>query len=147
VTTIAVSKRAIAWDSRLTIGDEKIDSPRDKVIVHDGVIYASAGDVFDMQHLIAFIKDPKANKAPKGEWEALFINKKGVFWLSDATTFPIQRLAPIALGSGGQFALGAMIAGANAVKAVEIASQCDSKTGGPIYYYNIADVTRGRKCR
>lgn len=145
MTTIAVSKRAIAWDSRITIGEEKIDNPRDKVITHGDVIYASAGDVIDMQELIAFITDPKSNKAPKGDWDAIFINKKGIFWLSNATPSPIQRHAPLALGSGGQFARGAMLAGANAQKAVEIAAQCDSRTGGPIYYINIASVTRGRR--
>lgn len=146
MTTIAVSKRAVAWDSRLTIGDEKVDHPNDKVITHDNVIYGASGDSIDMEELISFLTE-EGCRPPKGEWEAVFINKTGVFWLSSKTLCPVQMTPPIAIGSGGKFARGAMLAGAPAVKAVEIAALCDPHTGGPIYYYNISAVTRGRKCR
>lgn len=149
MTTIAVTKRHVAWDSRISLGDEKMDCASDKVIVRDGVIYAQAGDAIDMELLIDYITcgDPKA-KAPKGEWEALIITRGGISYIEHTTLNRIPMKPPMALGSGAQFARGAMLAGASATGAVEIASQCDSKTGGPIYYYTISEVTkRKRRCR
>jgi ATP-dependent protease HslVU (ClpYQ) peptidase subunit len=117
-------------------------------VVRDGVVYAQAGDAIDVDLLIDYVKDQKL-KPPKGEWELLVIERaNSIKWLSNETPHPIPVRPPIALGSGAQFARGAMLAGASATGAVEIASQCDSKTGGPIYYYTISEVTkRRRKCR
>jgi ATP-dependent protease HslVU (ClpYQ) peptidase subunit len=144
MTTIAVTKRHVAWDSRISIGDEKMDCSPDKVVVHDGVIYAQAGDAIDVELLISYMKDQKS-KPPKGEWELLVIERSTIRWLNNATPHPIPVRPPIALGSGAQFARGAMLAGATAAGAVEIASQCDSKTGGPIYYFTISEVTKRKR--
>ena len=38
-------------------------------------------------------------------------------------------------GSGGKFAMGAMLAGASAIRAVEIAARLDPYTGGDVKYY------------
>lgn len=148
MTTIAVTKRHVAWDTQLTLGDdEKMNCAYDKVVVKDGVVYAAAGDAIDVELLIAYIKDQKL-KVPKGEWELLVIERSSIKWLNNESPHPLPVRPPVALGSGAQFARGAMLAGATATGAVEIASQCDSKTGGPIYYYTISEVTkRRRRCR
>lgn len=149
MTTIAVTKRAVAWDSRLSIGDEKMDCAADKVVVRDGIVYAQAGDAIDLELLISYITDTTGKlKPPKGSWEALIITRGGISYIESQTLNRIPMLPPIALGSGAQFARGAMLAGATATGAVEIAAQCDSKTGGAIYYYTISEVTKRRhKCR
>lgn len=148
MTTIAVTRRHVAWDSQISINDdEKLASPDDKVVAKDGIIYAIAGDVIDVDHLIEYLDDPKS-KPPKGNWEALIIRRGGVSFLNHSSPYPVTVKAPIALGSGAKFARGAMLAGASAADAVKIAAECDPQTGGPVYYMTISDVTgRKRTCR
>jgi ATP-dependent protease HslVU (ClpYQ) peptidase subunit len=148
MTTIAVTRRHVAWDSQLTVNDdEKLASPDDKVIARDGIIYALAGDVIDVDNLIDYLADPKS-KPPRGGWEALIIRRGRISFMNAASPYLVTVKAPIALGSGAKFARGAMLAGASAADAVKIAAECDPQTGGPIYYMTISDITgRARKCR
>lgn len=147
MTTIAVTRSHVAWDSQISINDdEKLASPDDKVVTKDGVIYALAGDVIDVDHLITYLEEK--GKPPKGNWEALVIRRGRIYFLNHASPHPVTVKAPIALGSGAKFARGAMLAGASAADAVKIAAECDPQTGGPIYYMTISDITgRARKCR
>lgn len=55
----------------------------------------------------------------------------------DVTLWWSEATPPLATGSGYEYALGAMKMGASAVRAIEIASECDIYTGGEISTYEL----------
>jgi len=67
-------------------------------------------------------------------FSCLIVSKDGdrVF-LVDNETHPVEVLDDfLAVGSGAQYAVGAMLAGADVVQAVEIAISKDGNSGGPV---------------
>lgn len=72
------------------------------------------------------------------DFTALFIiPKQGIFGLcSDQYGF-IQEKAPFAMGSGGEIALGAMLAGKGAIDAVKIAGKVDVYTNRNVRHIKI----------
>jgi hypothetical protein len=55
-----------------------------------------------------------------------------VFYIDEKFTMIYVAPGPFAIGTGGHAAMGALLAGASAAKAVAIASQVDAHTGGGI---------------
>lgn len=102
----------------------------------DGSLFSGCGNYDDLVEVADWLehgaKPEKKPTLPEGnESDFIIIDPKGVaYWL----TSPYLRRVKfsekmVALGSGGPVALGAMKAGADAKRAVEIASECDPRTG------------------
>jgi len=74
-------------------------------------------------------------------WACLWVfdPDQGALWFKNPMTNPYPEVLnfPNAMGSGATYALGAMYAGADLVKAVEIASKLDIYTGGEIQLIDI----------
>lgn len=138
MTTIACDGRTMAADSQETTGgDVRIRSDAVKVaLLDDGTVLGVSGDA---NALPAFVKwlnagSPRDDR-PTG-FDATLLRlrpdgtvedaqaKSGVCWA--------PRPAPCALGTGQEFALGAMAAGADAAAAVEIAIRYDVFSGGSV---------------
>lgn len=147
MTTIAVCRRFIAWDSRYTVGGSEVHTCRDpKVVISNGVVYGAAGS----RHVNALIKwyergrKTGYNEVPSGSWSLLVIDDGKIFYFENEAPDGDQIDAPFAIGSGASYALGAMSAGKDAIEAVEIAAHYDAMTGGP---FSFMDYTTNRPLR
>jgi hypothetical protein len=105
-----------------------IPVPGSKLFSHNGCLYGSTGSAEDK---VAFQRWLEQGGDPPDLDDVNFL-----IVAPDGLTMMTERLIPIpidmpkwALGCGGPLALGAMYAGASAVRAVEIACQLDVHCG------------------
>lgn len=148
MTTIAYKAGILACDSAWS-DDFKMVAWQNKIRRFDtGVLYGSAGAGDDraLLNLLHGIADP--NFLPsyddlaeiKADISALMVFPDGrVFLVNTGEQDPgvMEMSTPCAIGSGRQFAVGAMEAGATAIKAVEIACNRDCGSRGPIHSLKI----------
>ena len=146
MTTIALDKTHIAWDSQIIVGSEKAAWDGDKVWLVGSTVYGFAGDFAMLDEIINWhAKGARVDRAPKeGEWDLLVANAKGIRFYSNEVKYATKIVAPFAFGSGAHFARGAMLAGASAYQAVQIACKCDVFSGGEIGVLKLDDVFKGR---
>lgn len=146
MTTIAWDEQTVAWDSLITVGDEKYISPdSQKVVAKDGVIFMVAGHAGMLNKSLIpwWKKGHKEEDAPGGEWDMAVITHEGVFLYSSEN--PGQEVvAPkvFAMGSGSMAARGALACSAGPVGAVQVATTIDKSSGGPVNSLRIADNVR-----
>ena len=131
----------IAWDGK-SIAADKLCGGRYTVNkiwkLPDGSVIGGAGLYDHIVEVVAWIaeggNEDKRPKLPESQEEGsdlLLVDADGkAYWL----TWPYLRKVPItekyeAIGSGSEFALGAMAMGASAQRAVQIASRFDPNTG------------------
>lgn len=75
------------------------------------------------------------------ETTVLLINKnRKLFLSSDGKPFYQARYKETALGSGGDYAIGAMACGKSAVEAVKVARSLDPRTGGAVTFVSTVDL-------
>lgn len=67
-----------------------------------------------------------------GEAQFIMVTKKSVLCYENYPR-PIEVGFPYSIGSGGQYAMGAMLAGAKATESVKIASKLDPYTNSKVY--------------
>jgi ATP-dependent protease HslVU (ClpYQ) peptidase subunit len=140
-TTVAWDGTTLASDSQMTAGHRKLMGGA-KFIRSDKrhATIALAGDVDMIKKLkdyfmsnekpLAEMKIP-ANSTPDPRFQMLFIPDQGeVLFYDDDLDNPVPMPAPFAFGSGGDFALAAMIMGSSAPDAIEVAKELDVYTGG-----------------
>lgn len=144
MTTIAYKDGILACDSAWS-ADSKMVAWQNKITrFKTGALYASCGDGDDRQlvRLLRKVKSPSKipstkalRKMDPSDIEALLIFKSGDVWLlwtgPTGGAFPITP--PSAIGSGRNFALGAMDAGLSAEDAVKVACQRDCHSRLPVY--------------
>lgn len=145
MTTIAYKNGELAFDSIVTEGEQTVGHMR-KAICTDRFLAAAAGDSDAVQAFLHWVaKDFDAQYKPK-----LTKSEDFTGWTIDAHgrlteySWKMTKLRYTALcysiGSGSQYAIGAMYAGADAFKAVEIAADHDQSTGGEILCYRLEDI-------
>jgi ATP-dependent protease HslVU (ClpYQ) peptidase subunit len=141
MTTIAISKTAIAADGLRTWGDQVRGTSFHKIlrVEKDGekTIYAMSGMAPMFLPLVQWhsMNNADPDKVPKGDgdWSLIVLTKPGmVVKYSSLCPYPEVFEAPIAFGAGGDYAMGAMMAGASASAAVEIVARLCNHTGGNI---------------
>lgn len=142
MTTIAYRDGVMAGDSRAYGGGNELRGSKVKVVrLPDGTLVGVSSPVLGMARLVrdwvsaGMREAPITPDADKKGFDALVVTPDGqaVFvdgnWLkSDAVTGSF-----FAIGSGSQYAIGAMAAGKNAKEAVEIAAELDVWSSGPVY--------------
>lgn len=71
------------------------------------------------------------------DFQCIYVEADGVtVWMIDGELTPMKVIDDyVAIGSGGAYALGAMDAGADPVRAVEIAAERDPSTSAPIHTF------------
>lgn len=142
MTTIAFDGQILAADGKVVHNGRPISYNIPKLFMGIGDIpvaamSGSAQCAAAVERALA-----KGEKPPVGEYDLLCISEQGAvfdFAAQDGFRFYYPKGTPIALGSGGPYALGAMRAGANAIEAVRIAAECDTGTGGTILYYTVSE--------
>lgn len=131
----------IAWDGTTLAADKQATNAGlrrtvTKIFRAGDLMFAACGDLAESLEVIEWIKagaDPEKLPASQRSerWNSIFtVTKQGVIKVYECGPYPIQFEDEIfACGSGRDFALGAMRMGADAVRAVEVASGFDSGTG------------------
>ncbi len=102
------------------------------VRLEDGRVVGFSGALSLVTKLMRHLEGEEHIFLPESEIEALVLHPDGKVFHHNGTDDPIEQEVPIAVGSGCDFALGAMLAGASPGKAIEIASMRDVYTGGAI---------------
>lgn len=143
MTTIAIDKAgSVAWDSQITYGSRKAMVLEPKVIVRDGYTFCMCG----MLHAcMAFVNwycatiDKPPSPQIDAEYTVVVIEPNGnaLQYTEQSKGYGTMVMLPHALGSGSDFALGAMAMGASALRAVEIAGKFDVYTSGPYFTHKL----------
>lgn len=133
MTTIAWDGKTIAADSRGTRGGEIVQGSVTKLIpLPDDGVFAFCGSIAEAWEVLeSILEDTKTPRA--ANLTALKITPKGHVYVYEGHGAWFKDSGRIgAWGSGGEYALGAMMVGATAVEAVKAACKLDSGSGGPV---------------
>ncbi len=139
MTTIAFDGSSIAYDSYVTQGGVIVDNTGSKHWKIKGADFFFAGAVQDYEHLASWFFDRGYDSPEDTDCSAIVVSGDKVFEVaSQKDIFLInQEHKPLALGTGGSFALGAMDAGCSAKEAVKIACNRDIYSGGRVREYRL----------
>jgi ATP-dependent protease HslVU (ClpYQ) peptidase subunit len=138
----------IVFDGKQMVADRRMSSGNMHETVQKihrlagGVVVGFSGSVAHQGAMLQWIKDgvnPEAYPGPAFDAEhpmdaeMLVVNKWGQVFTFVGGPYLVEVLSrPVVIGSGAAYVLGAMAAGADAVRAVEIASQYDPGCGNGI---------------
>jgi hypothetical protein len=138
VTTIAWDGKTLAVDSRMTGGCMVRSEEAKKLFaLENGSYLAGCGEMQDVLLAVEWLNDgaKKDEKPTLGDEFAALIMDCGRCYRIEKKLLRWDVCAPFAAaGSGYEVALGAMAAGADAVRAVEIASRFDPGTNARVHY-------------
>lgn len=125
-------------DSRLS-SDGAGNSNARKVFRIRGELYGVTGVYVDSMAFISWVKSGKAEDIPSMEHvQAVCISKERKLYMFDSDPRPYVIDDKVyAIGSGSNFALGALAAGASPRDAIRIAARYDPGTGGRIRSYKL----------
>lgn len=135
MTTIAYRAGIIASDTVQTFNSMRFGTMQKIARRRDGTLVGAAGNASYVKTLIKW-----ANSAAKGNpplppndgGTGLIITPKGVIRLVDDDGISEVEAEYVAIGSGGEIALGAMAYGASAEEAVKISIKHDCHSGGEV---------------
>lgn len=135
MTTIAFDGKILAADSRM-IGSHIVQTRYTKLFRHKGIIWGFCGDtqyapIFERWVKAGMRHDAKPKIREDSEFAVLLIKKGRAYYYTDEFEATPAGV-PAAIGSGGDYAIAAMLGGANARRSVQIASRLDPNTGGHI---------------
>lgn len=140
MTTIAVKDNIIAYDSRMVEEGTIYSDNYQKMKQVEGYTIFGAGSLTGIAAITKAVLTEQYNceESEMDNYSCIWIAKGGDLqraFFSKRGTLVIEPQDPNihwAMGSGADFAIGAMDAGASAREAVKIASQRDVGTGGKI---------------
>lgn len=140
MTTIAWDGKSIAGDRLMTIGGTPVTSPESKIrkLTYDGqpALAGHSGTSEYGRALVAWIADgcrpgdaPELRTDEDNGCAAMVCTREGVTLFSNSVRGVFLGKIRWAMGSGADYALGAMAAGASAKRAAEIAIALDVNSG------------------
>ncbi len=138
MTTIATDGKTMSCDSQASIDENLIANLDVKKIHHlpDGSVIGGAGVQYELEHYIRWLQDPNRdeNKEPyPGDNNYIKLTPDGGIFMFARKGHPWHKLdGPWAIGSGANFAIGAMHAGGTPAQAVAAAIRYDKGSGGKI---------------
>jgi hypothetical protein len=144
LTTIAVKGGIVAADSLTTFGSERSLRFTKKLFVGKHAVYAVTG-IGGLLEVLADWHESGADPrnlpviGSNEKWTLLVAHRDGATYLYHVDApYPQPVNTPFGLGSGGDYALGAMDHGASADEAVAIACRRDTASALPVQSVNIA---------
>lgn len=135
MTTIATDGKSMVGDGqrehRGTITNRNAQKVRR---LKDGTLLGTAGCVAMGDQVVEWLNNGGSVPELKGDegFVCLHLKAEGELYMIGPECVPSRIEPPFAVGSGMDFAVGAMHAGANPKRAVEIAVMCDPNSGGKI---------------
>lgn len=157
MTVIAFDKTHIAWDGLATAGSTVFASDAEKVKIVGGVVYGFAGDLGIRDVMIGWHqRGAKQQEFDKNngrlrhyedaEYELLVLTRTESLLYTSDVHFRTRVPDVYAIGSGAEYARGALLARASAFRAVRIAATLDTSCGGQIGVRAFSDIwPSGRK--
>lgn len=143
MTTIATDGKSMAGDGQREMSRTIVDSTAVKVRqLSDGRLYGSAGEAAFSAMVVEWLEGGSKPDFKPEEFVALVLSPSGEVHHISEICHLIQIDSPAAIGSGIDFALGAMAAGASVQKAVEIACKYDPGSGGKITVLEVQKFPR-----
>lgn len=133
MTTIATDGKSMAGDGLVTSNGTVFGHSFIKIVrLPDGRIAGAAGSAFYLAPFFAWLEN--GGDAPElGEhFDGIVLSPDGSCRTYDEKCRSIPEETPSAVGSGRELAIGAMMAGASPLKAVGIAAERNTSTGGTI---------------
>lgn len=130
----------VAADSQSTAAFKRFDV----VKIHrvesgpfSGWVFGGAGKLSLVMRMLGQIEtgslEPlEADNTDETSAYGLLVGPKLSYRIDSTSMIPMKFKGPYAIGSGEEFAMGAMLAGSTAADAVRIASKLDVYTGGPV---------------
>lgn len=147
MTTIAFDGKILSAEGREVVDNLIVsDKVRKLHYVEGGQFYlAVAGVTNDIPVYEEFFRTgQKPSDEYKFDSEVIIIDSTGHAMYGTCLNDMTEMDIPFAIGSGGDIAIGAMLAGADAVEAVKIACKKDVYSGGFISYVDIEAWTKAR---
>lgn len=142
MTTIAWDGKTLAVDSQAG-GDYIHQGPVQKLFLGGPkdpcLAVAVSGDMLDAPLYVEWIQGKREKKPEGADFSALAVDRCGqCYVICSEHESKLKAGLPEAAGSGANFAMGAMLAGADAETAVAIASTLDVSTGGEIQVFHLS---------
>lgn len=132
MTTVATDGVTIAADGLLTWGGRRLKLDEQKLRrLPDGSVVGWAGNADEAVIAVEALARDDGDEA-KGDYSLLRLFPDGKLAVYVDRLIPTFTSPPQAIGSGGDVALGAMLAGMSAKQAVRAAARIDTSTGGTI---------------
>lgn len=132
MTTIAWDGETLAADRQSTWGGTPVRTRKVFKVrhpIHGTWLFGCSGAAHDCDAFVRWARGLGAEVA-LGDMRILAIHESGSVWTADgALKWSLMRVKRWAIGSGGDYALGAMVAGCDAREAVQIAMELDVHTG------------------
>lgn len=136
MTTVACDGKVMAADGLVTNGsDIAVEFDGRKIWrLPDGSILGAAGSTDACEAVRRFLSGQDEKLDTLADFDAIRMmpDGSGLAYCDKGGEKPTRCTWPATIGSGGQLALGAMLAGASPKRAVEIACQRDTGSGGKI---------------
>lgn len=148
MTTIVLdSNLNMACDSRMAANNHLVGDYADKVFQIGGYTIGVAGRYAECLAFIDMMEDeierlrvqqttflpiPENVVEDMDNFSAILVSPDGDVFVFESSRFSIPSQTPICIGSGSEYAYGALAMGATAAEAVEVASKYDLYTGGEI---------------
>jgi hypothetical protein len=159
MTVIAWDGRFLAADTRFSVGGTGIvqGTPDSKLLYADGRAYGASGRIVDthLSKLAEWWRDGAGIGEMPGIGQGntenfgnfLVISADAAHWqcwcIAYCAPYPWKLGAPAGIGSGSEYAIGAMEGGANAMTAVRIACKHDSSCALPIDFWDSLSPEEG----
>jgi ATP-dependent protease HslVU (ClpYQ) peptidase subunit len=137
MTTIVYKDGILASDSQVTTGTFFVHTAAKIIKTNRGELAASAGRMIDHPPFIEWLnrENRKFKNFPKlsDSFEGILINQdREIYSISNTGIFAPVLDDYITAGSGSQIAVGALLAGVDAITAVKIAIEKDIYSGGEV---------------
>lgn len=136
MTTICWDGKTFASDRQSTYGSTPVPTTKIHKLKYRGedAYLACSGAIMDFAPIVEWIKSGKKAEpeidGDKSDFSIMIVTKSGdVFYAINGTFFHELGKVKWAIGSGCDYALGAMYHGATAAEAIEIAARLDVHTG------------------
>ena len=129
MTTLIATKHAMIADLQATRGNTK-GKTIPKIMKVDGALLGMAGNLDAILAVRQWFENGRQGDFPKDDnINGIIVNKEGI-WEFFGNGIPYKYPGKyIAIGSGADFAMGAMEAGADMVTALKIAMKLDTHSG------------------
>lgn len=145
--------KQVATDTQGTCGDQKLAGEFVKVVRDESTLFCFSGTFCLFDPLVKWYKagcpvDDTPKMDPEYNHRLWVFNPDTgpqTFVNVQKCPYPVPLFTPAAMGSGQEYALGALYAGASLKDAVRIASKLDIYTGGRVKLYDIPVKAKGGK--
>lgn len=139
MTVIAWDGTTLAADSQLNYGTTRLQC--DKIFrLPDGGIVGLAGPAAKCSRLLRYMREEGPPPKRLQACHAIRVGHDGVFLYAESTEPERITSSVIAIGCGGDFAMGAMRAGKSAEEAVALTIEHDSQCGPPVVTLRLGDA-------